>query len=102
DFIFGRATAVLDRCRIHSLNRGSTPNGYVTAPSTSISNPHGLLFHRWAFTSDPPAGTVYLGRPWHPSQDPAAIGQTIIRESLIGAHIGATPWSDFGTWPWRQ
>ncbi|MEV6345323.1 pectinesterase family protein [Actinoplanes sp. NPDC051851] len=102
DFIFGRGTAAFDRCRIHSLNRGSSPNGYVTAPSTDIANPHGLLFSRCRFTSDAPAGTVYLGRPWHPSQDPNAIGQAIIRESWIGTHIGAEGWSDFGTWPWED
>ncbi len=101
DFIFGRATAVFDRCRVHSLNRGTTPNGYVTAPSTDIGNPHGFLFARCAFTSDAPPATVFLGRPWHPSQDPNAIGQTVIRDSRIEAHIGATPWSDFGTWPWQ-
>ena len=102
DFIFGRATAVFDRCRVHSLDRGTTPNGYVTAPSTDISNPHGFLFTRCALTSDTAPATVFLGRPWHPSQDPNAIGQTVIRDSRIDAHIGATPWSDFGTWPWRE
>jgi len=103
DFIFGRGTAALDRCRIHSLDRGSaTNNGYVTAPSTSVTNPYGLLFSSCVFTSDAPAASVYLGRPWHPSQDPNAIGQTVIRDSVLGAHIGATPWSDFGTWPWRD
>lgn len=102
DFIFGRGTAVFARCHIHSLDRGSVPNGYVTAPSTDITNPHGYLFSRCRLTSDAPAGTVYLGRPWHPSNDPNAIGQTIIRESWIGDHIGATAWSDFGTWPWKD
>ncbi|WP_436528991.1 pectinesterase family protein [Actinoplanes sp. HUAS TT8] len=102
DFIFGRGTGVFARCHIHSLNRGSTPNGYVTAPSTDITTPHGLLFSRCRLTSDAPAGTVFLGRPWHPSNDPNAIGQTLIRESWIGDHIGATAWSDFGTWPWRD
>ncbi|MEU8660048.1 pectinesterase family protein [Actinoplanes philippinensis] len=102
DFIFGRATAVFDRCRIHSLNRGSTPNGYVTAPSTDIGNPHGLLFDHCRFTSDAPAGTVFLGRPWHPSNDPNAIGQTIIRQSWIGTHIPDLAWSAFGTWPWEE
>ena len=102
DFIFGRATAAFDRCRIHSLNRDSTPAGYVTAPSTDVGNPHGLLFSRCALTSDAPPTSVFLGRPWHPSNDPNAIGQTIIRESSIGAHIGSTAWSDFGTWPWRD
>ncbi|WP_433382891.1 pectinesterase family protein [Actinoplanes sp. CA-142083] len=102
DFIFGRASAVFDRCRIHSLNRDSSPSGYVTAPSTDIANAHGLLFHRCMLTSDAPAGSVFLGRPWHPSNDPNAIGQTLIRESWIGAHVGATAWSDFGTWSWRE
>ncbi|MEV6302310.1 pectinesterase family protein [Actinoplanes sp. NPDC051861] len=102
DFIFGRATAVFERGRIHSLNRGSTPNGYVTAPSTDITNPYGLLFTRCRLTSDAPAGTVFLGRPWHPSNDPNAIGQALIRDSFVGAHIPATAWSDFGTWPWRD
>ncbi|WP_433830120.1 pectinesterase family protein [Actinoplanes sp. CA-015351] len=102
DFIFGRATAAFERCHIHSLNRGSTPNGYVTAPSTLRTNPYGLLFHRSRFTSDAPGGTVFLGRPWHPGQDPEAIGQTIIRESWIGAHIPAAPWTDFGVWPWEE
>ncbi|SDT52699.1 pectinesterase family protein [Actinoplanes derwentensis] len=102
DFIFGRATAVFQRCRIHSLDRGSTPNGYVTAPSTDITNPYGLLFDRCRFTADAPAGTVFLGRPWHPSQDPNAIGQTVIRESWIGTHIPDLAWSDFGTWPWED
>jgi pectinesterase len=103
DFIFGRGTAAFDRCRIHSLDRGSaTNNGYVTAPSTSVANPYGLLFAACAFTCDAPPASVYLGRPWHPSQDPNAIGQTVIRDSWLGAHIGATPWSDFGTWPWHD
>ncbi|BEL08391.1 pectinesterase family protein [Actinoplanes sichuanensis] len=102
DFIFGRATAVFDRCRVHSLNRGTTPNGYVTAPSTDLTNPHGLLFDHCRFTSDAPAGTVLLGRPWHPSNDPNAIGQTVIRRSWIGTHIPDLAWSDFGTWPWRE
>lgn len=103
DFIFGRGTAVFDRCRIHSLDRGSASNnGYVTAASTTVSNPYGLLFAACDFTSDAPAGTVFLGRPWHPSQDPNAIGQTIIRDSTLGAHIGASPWTDFGTWSWRD
>ncbi|AGZ41791.1 pectinesterase family protein [Actinoplanes friuliensis] len=103
DFIFGRGTAAFDRCRIHSLTRGSeTNNGYVTAPSTSITNPYGLLFSRCSFASDAPAASVFLGRPWHPSQDPNAIGQAVIRNSVLGAHIGPAPWSDFGTWSWRD
>lgn len=67
-----------------------------------MTNPYGLLFAGCAFTSDAPPASVYLGRPWHPSQDPNAIGQTVIRDSVLGAHIGPAPWTDFGTWPWRD
>jgi pectinesterase len=104
DFIFGRATAVLDRCTIHSLDRGSTTNnGYITAASTSISNPYGFLFTGCKFTGTAPAGTVFLGRPWHPSNDPNAIAQTVIRDSKMAAHVNTvTPWSDFGVFSWRD
>ncbi|HLL66647.1 MAG TPA: pectinesterase family protein [Micromonosporaceae bacterium] len=57
DFIFGRATAVFDRTRIHSLSRGSTTNnGYVTAPSTAVTNRYGFLFTRSRFTATPRPG----------------------------------------------
>jgi pectinesterase len=103
DFIFGRGTAVFDLCRIHSLDRASTTNnGYVTAASTSIANPHGFLFLHDALTGDAPAGTVSLGRPWHPSNDPNAIAQVTIRDSFLGDHINPTPWTDFGTFSWRD
>jgi pectinesterase len=103
DFIFGRATAVLDRCTIHSLDRGSaTNNGYVTAASTSLPNPHGFLLTECRLTSDAPPASVYLGRPWHPSNDPAAVAEVTIRDSVLGAHIATAPWTDFGAWPWRE
>jgi pectinesterase len=103
DFIFGRGTAVFDRCEIRALDRGSTTNnGYVTAASTTNTNPYGFLFYRSKLTSNAPDGTFYLGRPWHPSNDPNAIGQVVIRESWLGPHVKAAPWSDFGTWPWQD
>lgn len=103
DFIFGRGTAVFDRCEIHSLDRGSTSNnGYVTAASTDVANPYGFLIVRSRLTGTAAPATVYLGRPWHPSNDPSAIAQTVIRDSFLGAHIKPAPWSDFGTWPWRE
>jgi len=103
DFIFGRATAVLDRCQIHSLDRdSSTNNGYVTAASTDINNPHGFLLTQCRLTGDAAPGTVFLGRPWHPGNDPNAIAEVIIRDSSIGAHIKPSPWTDFGTWSWHD
>ncbi|WP_232075047.1 pectinesterase family protein [Phytohabitans suffuscus] len=54
DFVFGRGTAVFDRCEIRSLDRGSTTdNGYVTAASTTITNPYGYLFTHCRLTAAP-------------------------------------------------
>ncbi|MFD2354420.1 pectinesterase family protein [Nonomuraea ferruginea] len=62
DFIFGRATAVFDRCVIKALDRGDAANnGYVTAASTEVANPYGFLIHRSHLVSDAPAGTYHLG-----------------------------------------
>jgi pectinesterase len=102
DFIFGRATAVFEWCLVKALDRGQDPDGFVTAASTAITNPYGFLFLHSALTSDAPAQTFYLGRPWHPSNDPNAIAQVTIRESWLGAHIKQAPWFDFGTWSWRD
>ncbi|MCP2166444.1 pectinesterase family protein [Goodfellowiella coeruleoviolacea] len=103
DFIFGRGTAVFDGGEIRSLDRGSTSNnGYVTAASTALANPYGFLFHRSRFTSDAPAGTVHLGRPWHAGGDPNAVGQVVVRESALAAHIRSSPWTDMSGWPWRD
>lgn len=53
DFIYGRGTAVLDGCTVHSLDRGSaTNNGYIVAPSTKNSNPYGLLIINSRLTGD--------------------------------------------------
>jgi pectin methylesterase-like acyl-CoA thioesterase len=103
DFIFGRGTAVFDHCHINSLDRASsTNNGYVTAASTDISNPYGFLFYRCSLTSTAAAGTVYLGRPWHPSGDPNALGQVVYRESTLGAQIQVAPWTDMSGFSWKD
>ncbi|MGW1062221.1 pectinesterase family protein [Micromonospora rubida] len=104
DFIFGRGTGVFDRCEIRSLSRGSSSNnGYVTAPSTMISNPYGLLFTRCTLTTDSAgAQSVHLGRPWHPSGDVNAIGQVVFRDSVLGAHIKDSPWTDMSGFSWRD
>jgi pectate lyase len=102
-FIYGRGAAVFDHCTIHSSDRGTpTNNGWVTAASTSDDNPYGFLFVRCAFTSDAAPGSVHLGRPWHPGGDVRAIGQVLIRESVLGAHIKATPWTEMSGFPWQQ
>ena len=72
DFIFGRATFVLDNCEIKYLGarRGATSGGYVVSPSTDFRNAYGLLIINSMFTSDgvPNAGTVFLGRAWDEGQ----------------------------------
>jgi pectinesterase len=104
DFIFGSGTAVFDGCEIRSLSRGSTSNnGYVTAPATNRANPYGFLFVGSRFTSNAPGGTVYLGRPWQPGGDPNAVGQVVIRESSLGAHVRTSqPWTDMSGFSWRN
>jgi pectin methylesterase-like acyl-CoA thioesterase len=65
DFIFGRGTAVFSHSTIHALSRGSSSNnGYITAASTSDKNPNGFLITDSTITSNAPAGTFSLGRPW--------------------------------------
>ncbi|MBW4701041.1 pectin esterase [Micromonospora sp. RL09-050-HVF-A] len=104
DFVFGRGTGVFDHCEIRSLSRGSTSNnGYVTAPSTMIGNPYGLLFTDCTLTTDSAAAqSVHLGRPWHPSGDVNAIGQVVFRDSVLGAHVKDSPWSDMSGFSWRD
>ena len=104
DFIFGRGTGVFDRCEIKSLSRNSSSNnGYVTAPSTMISNPYGYLFTQSRLTTDSAAAqSVHLGRPWHPSGDVNAIGQVVFRDSVLGAHIKSSPWTDMSGFSWRD
>ena len=103
DFIYGRGTAVFDRCEIFSSDRGTPENnGYVTAASTSDDNPHGFLFVHSRFTSDAAEKSVYLGRPWHPGGDVRALAQVLIRDSWLGAHIKDAPWTDMSGFSWRE
>jgi len=105
DFIFGRGTAVFDNCEIRSLNRGSTSNnGYLTAASTTNTNPYGYLFTRCRLTAagGTAAQSVHLGRPWHPGGDVNAIAQVLYRETEMGAHIKRTPWTDMSGFSWRD
>jgi len=95
DFIFGGSRAVFEECVIHSLDRGSsTNNGYVTAASTMITEPYGYLILNSKLTSDAAPGTVWLGRPWHPSGNPDAIASVLYMNTEMGAHINPIGWTD--------
>lgn len=103
DFIYGRASTVIEKSVIKALSRGSdTNNGYVTAPSTWKDNPYGMLITDSTVISDAPDGTYHLGRPWHPSGNPDAIGQLLIRDTKLPAAVKAAPWSDMSGFSWRD
>lgn len=89
DFIFGSAHALFDECELFSLNCGKETNGYVTAASTYKGEEYGYIFRKCRFTSDCPAETVYLGRPWR------NYAQTVLLNCEIGAHIRAEAFHDW-------
>lgn len=87
DFVFGRATAVIEDSTIKALRRDSTPSGYVFAPSTSSGFAHGFLVTGTRFLTNAGAGTYYLGRPWHPSSNPDTDPRVVVRDSWLGVHL---------------
>jgi pectinesterase len=103
DFVYGRATTVIERSVIRALSRGSdTNNGYITAASTWTGNPYGFLITRSRIVSDAPDGTYHLGRPWHPGGEPAAVAQVLIRDTELPAAIKSSPWTDMGGFSWQD
>jgi len=106
DFIFGAGLAVFERCDIVSRPRrkpGVAPHGYVTAPSTQIAQPHGLVFLRCRLLRESalvPPNSHALGRPWHPAvsfadgryADPNAIGSSVFIDCFMDDHIAADGW----------
>lgn len=71
DFIYGSAVTVFKDCEIFSCSRvksGDMPssgvNGWYTAASTPEGEKFGYVFINCRLTSDAPANSVYLGRPW--------------------------------------
>ncbi|MCA5892263.1 right-handed parallel beta-helix repeat-containing protein [Isoptericola sp. NEAU-Y5] len=102
DFVYGGGTLVVEDSEIRSLDRGSaTNNGYVAAPAT-VPGGKGFLFTGSRFTSDAAAGTVSLGRPWHPSSNPLVDPSVVVRDSWLGAHVRTPAWSDMSGWSWRD
>ncbi|WP_210592524.1 pectinesterase family protein [Streptomyces sp. GESEQ-35] len=102
DFIFGRATAVVDRSVITLKKRwNGTSAGYVTAPSTP-ANRKGILIDRSTVNGDVSSASFFLGRNWHPSGDATVDPQTTVRNSTLSAAIKSTPWSDMGGFSWKD
>jgi pectinesterase len=102
DFIYGNGAVVIDSTTINSLNRNSTNNGYITAAATNASNTYGFLITRSTLQSTAAAQTVALGRCWHAGGASDAIGQVLVRESTLGAHIRqAGAWQDMSGFSWK-
>ncbi|MGW1022685.1 pectinesterase family protein [Streptomyces sp. NPDC002577] len=107
DFVFGRATAVFERCRFHTLDRtdlAGAPYGFVFAPSTSGANPRGYLVTRGQVTSEAPEAYYKLARPWVPSSDTTARPMLTVRDTHIGPGIDAVaPYTNMSSsFPWQD
>jgi pectinesterase len=96
DFIFGAGRVVFEDCDVVSLDRGSrTNNGIIVAPSTDVASGYGFLFLRSRLKKQRPQmapGSVMLGRPWHPSADPRAVGSAVFVECWMDDHIAPQGW----------
>ncbi|MFB9445336.1 pectin esterase [Dactylosporangium vinaceum] len=102
DFIYGNGALVIDSTTIRSLDRGSSNNGYITAAATNASNKFGILITRSTLLSSAAAQTVALGRCWHAGGAADAIGQVLVRDSNLGAHIRqAGAWQDMSGFSWK-
>lgn len=104
DYIFGKGNALFTHSEIKTLERGRAnfPHGYITAPSTQISDEYGLTFIHCKLTraESVPDNSVPLGRPWHPTTqfadgryaDPNAIGKAVFINTWMDAHITRDGW----------
>ncbi|MGW7084362.1 pectinesterase family protein [Streptomyces sp. NPDC054871] len=106
DFVFGRATAVFERCHFHTLTRSdltAAPYGFVFAPSTAVANPRGYLVTRSRVTSGAPDAYYKLARPWVPSSDTTARPMLTVRDTHLGHGIDAVaPYANMrDAHPWQ-
>ncbi len=100
DFIYGSATAVFDRCEIHSKN-----GGHITAANTPAEHPFGFVFMNCKLTGDPTAWInpthppaadparkpmADLGRPWRP------YASVTYLNCEMGDHIKPEGWNNWG------
>lgn len=97
DFIFGGARSVFSMCTIVSRPSPQPGRlGYICAPSTKASEPFGFLFEQCSLVKEHGSvapGSVWLGRPWHPSGDPTVIPSAIFFACHMEDHITAQGWT---------
>lgn len=102
DFIFGRATAVVDKSVITLKKRwNGTSAGYVTAPSTA-ANRRGFLITNSTVNGDVSDRSFHLGRPWHAGGDASLDPQTTVRNTSLSAAIRTAPWTDMSGFSWKD
>ncbi|MFJ1974222.1 pectinesterase family protein [Streptomyces sp. NPDC087903] len=102
DFVFGRATAVIDKSVITLKKRwNGTSAGYVTAPSTAAGR-KGILIANSTVNGDVSDRSFYLGRPWHAGGDTTLDPQTTVRNTSLSAAIRTTPWTDMSGFSWKD
>ncbi|WAZ20876.1 pectinesterase family protein [Streptomyces cinnabarinus] len=105
DFVFGRATAVFEHCRFHTLQRDVNfiPKGMVFAPSTARANPHGILALRSRITSGAEDAAYKLARPWVPSYETTAWPSLVVRDTWIGPGVDpVAPYTNMrDAYPWQ-
>lgn len=108
DFIFGNGQLLIEDSEIRSRPR-SAPyvagefQFFIAAPSTPLSQAHGIVFHRARLTREAgvPDGAVALARPWHPTTkladgryaDPSAVGQVSFIDCFMDRHIHPDHWT---------
>ena len=105
DFIFGAGRVLFEHSDIVTRARGRTmeTTGYLTAPSTDINSPFGMVFLNCRLLKEPgvPTGSTALGRPWHPTTsfpdgryaDPDAIGASVFINTYMDDHIARDGWA---------
>lgn len=84
DFIFGSATAVFDKCEIHS-----TTDSYITAANTPKESQFGFVFFNCRLTAEPRVNKVYLGRPWR------EYANVVFIRCFMGKHIVPEGWHNW-------
>ncbi|QSR19802.1 pectinesterase family protein [Novosphingobium sp. KA1] len=109
DFIFGNGQLLIEDSEVRTRIRAApyTPGefqSFVAAPSTPLSQAHGLVFYRSRLTREAgvPDHAVALARPWHPTTrfadgryaDPQAVGQALFIDCFLDRHIHPDHWTE--------
>ncbi|MFB4420362.1 pectinesterase family protein [Streptomyces sp. QL37] len=102
DFIFGRATAVIDASVITLKKRwdGSSA-GYIAAPSTAADR-KGFLITGSTVNGDVSASSFHLGRPWHAGGDASLDPMATFRGTTLSSAVRSAPWTDMSGFSWKD